>query len=320
MQSIRSVPPRTLRQEFFACLLTSDLVALFANAMLFGTVLACASRIDRASAYLCGHLTLALVLFALAQRDGASSRPALGLRFVHDWLPALLVFGMYFEIGLLSPQIHPIGDHRFDRALQAIDVWLLGSPVAFVAGFAQRPLSDWLTLCYWAYYPFPFILPAVLYARGARAEFQRVVASIQFAFLLAYVGYLLCPAVGPHRLFDGARLASLNGYGLSESAFALLNSFTLEPPDAFPSGHALLAVLVPALSYRVLPRLFPWLSLVGAGMAIATVYLRYHYLADVAVSFALVPVAIWLGSAVHARVEEARAVALRCSDAGAAAT
>jgi hypothetical protein len=306
---IRSVATRTLRQELMAGLSTSDVIALFANAVLFGVVLANACRIAQASAYLCGHSALALLLLVIAQRDGASSLPSPWLRFVHAWLPALLVFGMYFEIGMLSPQTHPLGDFRYDHALQAVDVWILGDPLQFVAHFARRPVSELLTLCYWAYYPFPFILPAVLYIRGAHAEFQRVIASIQCAFLLAYAGYLSCPAVGPHRLFDGARLAALDGYGLSKVAFALLSSVTLEPPDAFPSGHALLAVLVPALSRRVLPRLFPWLSLVGAGMVVATVYLRYHYLADVAVSFMLVPVAMGLGSALHIRVNQAKATA-----------
>jgi membrane-associated phospholipid phosphatase len=302
--------------------LPTDVIVQAANGLLLVTLLVFAARVANVAIYLALHALLAAIFVALVRSDCAArrcedSRAAALLRFLHYWLPAIFLLVTYFEAGLLIPQIHPFDDHRIDRALQAVDVWLLGDPSGFIAGLASPMLSDLLTICYWGYYVFPLALPAVLYARGTLREFQRVVAIILIAFLLSYAGYFAFPAIGPHRLFDGQRIVALEGYGLAGRAYTILRVLPIEPPDAFPSGHALIGVLVPALAWRTSRPLFLVLCPLGLGIVLATIYLRFHYVADVLAAFALAPIAWKLGSSIDRRwASAARTLHGRCAACG----
>lgn len=257
-----------------------------------------ASRIAHAGALLAMHCMVAASVALIARFDVRIARATDRLTLVHYWLPVGFVLMIYFELGLLVPVLHDFSDHRYDHTLQALDVRLLGDPLAFVTRWASRPLSDLLTCCYFAYYPLVIAVPLAVYMRGTREDFERASAVIFVAFVLSYAGYVLCPAVGPHRVFETERPDVLAGFGLARVGYGFLRHVPNEPPDAFPSGHVLLAVLVPALARRFYPALFPWLAPIGAGIVVATVYLRLHYLADVAAALVLAPVAWMLGLAV----------------------
>lgn len=278
-----------------------DVIVLYSNAVLAALVLMVASRLAHPSAYLCLHLAIAAGVYLLARYDEAEPRAADPVTVLRYWLPAAFVLWVYFELGLLIPLLRDVSHLRYDYALQAMDVWLLGDPAATISRHAHAFVSDLLTLCYLAYYPFVLAVPVALYARGALADYQRACSVILVAFLLSYVGYVIWPAYGPHRVFDGTRVPALDGYGFARLGYRMLRGIPNEPPDAFPSGHALFGVLIPALAWRWERRLFLWLLPIGAGTALATVYLRLHYLADVAAALLLVPVAWQLGVAIERR-------------------
>jgi membrane-associated phospholipid phosphatase len=295
-------------------LLPLDILVQGTNMLLAIGVILGANRIPHAAGWLALHGMLAAMISLIARFEVRSGRPTDPLTLVHDWLPVGFVLMLYFELGLLIPILRDYADRRYDYPLQALDVWLLGDPLAFVTRWASRPLSDLLTLCYFAYYPLLIAVPLAVYMHGTREDFERASAVIFVAFVLSYAGYWLWPAVGPHHVFDGERPAVLGGFGLARVGYGLLCRVPHEPPDAFPSGHVLLSVLVPALARRFYPALLPWVAPVAAGIVLATVYLRLHYLADVAAGFALAPVAWIVGLAVcrvSARRTGARAVGAR---------
>lgn len=302
----RAVPGAAAWQT---ALLPADVVVQCTNALLAAVVLVFATRIERPSLFGLFHAAWAVLFVALARYGRRDDTPGCRagwvtslLQALHLWLPALFNLAIYFELGLLIPQLHALDALPVDHALQALDVWLLGDALALVAHVASPLLSELLTFCYWSYYAFPFVLPAVLYARGDLRAFERVVVTLLVAFACTYAGYLLLPALGPHRLFDGPRLAALAGYGVAGKAYQLLSTLALEPPDAFPSGHTLIGVLVPTMAYRVHRTSFLVLAPLGAGMVLATLYLRFHYVADVLASLALVPVVYRLGASLERRL------------------
>jgi hypothetical protein len=278
-----------------------DVLVLSTNALLGLAVWYVGPRLAHAHAYLALHLATAAAVYLLAKRDDQRAQPFDPWTFVHNWLPAVFVMVMYFELGLLIPHLRSYGDHHYDRALQAVDVWLLGEPVAAISSIASAPLSDFLTVCYIAYYPLAIAVPLAAYVRGTLDEYQRVAAIVLTAFLISYAGYVAWPALGPHRLYDLTRPAALDGYGFARIGYAFFRGVPNEPPDAFPSGHALIGVLAPALAFRYYRPLCVWLAPVGLGCIMATVYLRYHYIADVLAAFALAPVCWRLGSVVERR-------------------
>jgi membrane-associated phospholipid phosphatase len=72
-------------------------------------------------------------------------------------------------------------------------------------------------------------------------------------------------------------------------------------PDAFPSGHALLSMIVIVMSWRLHRPTFRVVVGPALGCVVATMALRYHYVVDVAASLALLPGVVCLGSALHRR-------------------
>ena len=274
----------------------SDALVHAGNTLTAAMVVLCWGRIAHGPLYLSFHAVVALLFQFLAKQDAARPRgPAGLLTFLHFWAPAPFVLLLYFELGLLIPQVHPLGDYHYDRMLHATDVFLLGDPLVWVERMASRLLSDVLSLCYFAYYPFIIIVPVFLYARAQYTEYQRVTAIILTAFLISFVCYVLFPAIGPHKLFDASRPAALDGYGFAKRGYAAVRDVKLEPPDVFPSGHTLFGVLVPAFAWRYYRRLFAWVTPIGAGIVLATFYLRFHYLVDILAAIALAPVCWKLG-------------------------
>lgn len=281
-----------------------EVILAVANGMFaLMSVLASAHRPERAALFLLMHGALAALIVASARTDWSRMDRVTPLRVVHDWAPAAILLGFYFELTPALPRINPFEDHRFDRAFQAIDVYLLGDdPAGAITQFGTRWLSDVLTLCYTAYYPLIIAVPIALYVRREFTAFRTVSAIVMVAFTLSYVGYALCPAIGPHVLFDGPRAAVLDGYGFARSVYSVLRDVPAEPPDAFPSGHALMGILAPAIAWRFRRPLFVWVAPVGVGIVLATVYLRFHYLIDVVASFVLAPVVWTLGRVLDERL------------------
>jgi membrane-associated phospholipid phosphatase len=120
---------------------------------------------------------------------------------------------------------------------------------------------------------------------------------------LSYLGYFVVPAVGPHH-FLVPRPAILDGWILGGRFHAALMAAEWEMPDAFPSGHALMSMIVIVLAWRHHRRVFRWIVLPASGCILATVALRYHYVVDVVASAAVMPLALWAGRALARRREQ----------------
>lgn len=279
-----------------------DALVQGANALLLVAVLWTYRALPHAATYVACHVVLALGLYLLSRRVAPEAQPFHPLALLHNWLPAFVIVLVYFELGVLIPLLRDYSDLRYDHALQAIDLQLLGDPVAFVERYATPWMSEILTACYFAYYPLALLVPATVYVRGSQVEFQRVATIIVLGFLVSYVGYLAFPALGPHRVFDAHRPAALDGVLWSRVAYEWLLAVPHEPPDAFPSGHALIALLVPAVGWRWTRALFYWIAPIALGIVVATVYLRLHYLTDVVAAFALAPVCYGVGCALTRRL------------------
>ncbi|HEY7423430.1 MAG TPA: phosphatase PAP2 family protein, partial [Gemmataceae bacterium] len=57
--------------------------------------------------------------------------------------------------------------------------------------------------------------------------------------------------------------------------------------DVFPSLHVLITLILLDHDRRFVPRRFRFMMLPAAGLMLATVYLRYHYVVDLAAGFGL---------------------------------
>ncbi len=260
-------------------------------AWLEAIVLACHRNIPHAERYFALHLLLAAGLVCLAAY-GAQSRSKF-LRFARHWYP-LPLYILFFEE--LQGLVHAIFPGWFDRWLVAFDYALTGvHPSVWLARFASPALNDFMQFAYMTYFLNLVILPAILYARRERFAFWTVMVSTAIANYSIYVIAILLPIESPYYSLASLQTQPLRG-GYCTALIGLIERFGRVHGAAFPSAHvagSMVAVLA-AWRYR------RWLFWVGLPfflcMCVATVYGRYHYVADVLAGLAVGAAGFALGT------------------------
>jgi membrane-associated phospholipid phosphatase len=252
--------------------------------------------------FLGGHLlAVAAVagLIALHARNGGDLAT-----FLRHWYPVAAISLAFRELHYLVPRIRPFDDHRYDHQLAAIDADWFGDVDAFFLSLAHPGWIDLLHLCYWSYFGLMIVPGALLYVRGELPRMRHYATVLLTGLFLSYLAYFIFPSVGPHHFFP-ERPPALDGWGVGAILHPLLMRLELRMPDAFPSGHALATTVTLVMAWKLHRPSYRWLLAPGVGIVIATVALRYHYVVDVLAGLALVPVVVFLGTAVHRRAEAA---------------
>ena len=288
---------RRLRRPLFG----TDLIVLGMAVVLSILVLVFHRRIAHPSLYLLYHL-LGVVLVMLTLYGEALTGRRLWTLARH-WYPAVLVPAVFREFHFLIPQINP---HRYDAELLRIDTLLFGDVRATLLPMMKPAVVDLLHLCYWTYFILPLALALATYRHRNPRPFRAIMSICVFGWFISYLGYLLIPAVGPYAIEAPEALIPQGGV-IARTLHAKLLEIEWSMPDAFPSGHVLLTLLVLACAWRT-RRTFFWIAALPAiGLILATVALRYHYLVDIIASFALAPVAAYFGLAIHSMTERWKA-------------
>jgi len=220
--------------------------------------------------------------------------------FCRFWYVLFLSGAAFREMHYLIPQVHPFDDNRFDEILKGIDRRWFGDVDGFFLGGWPLIVVDLLHLCYWFYFLSMVILGAALYVQKDLAKLRQYLAVVMTGLLVSYLGYFLVPAIGPHHFYV-PRPAQLDGLLLGKSLHAAILAAEWRMPDAFPSGHALLSMIVIVMSWRLHRPTFRVLVGPAAGCVLATMALRYHYVVDVVASAALLPAVVCAGVALHRR-------------------
>jgi membrane-associated phospholipid phosphatase len=257
-----------------------------------------------------GCLIVALSKDDLVERSRMASA-------IRDWLPALLMLLAYRESGLF---IRPDPAHRLDHVFIIWDRTMLHSRGVEWALHSCAPwLQHYLEMSYLLCYPLVPLGFAALYLartpvtgqrepggmpkdvpiRGVprprddapspegfgpqgeesrRVMFDKFWAAVLLATLFCYAVYPFFPLTPPRVLFNdvpGPLVSPL----LRHVNLRVLDRFSVQA-CLFPSGHAA-AVTATALAVRAYrPRLGILFCIAALSVAAATVYGRYHYMAD----------------------------------------
>jgi len=233
-------------------------------------------NIPHAGRYFAIHCAIAAGILALAWIGARSENRA--WQFARHWYPlALYIF--FFEE--LQGLVHAIFPGWFDGWLISFDYKFAGvHPAAWLARFATPALNDFMQFSYMTYFLFLVILPAILYAQGKRAAFWTVMVSTAIAHYSVYVIAVLLPVESPYFALASLHLAPLSG-GAFTSVIEFIERFGRVHGAAFPSAHVAGSMVAILAARRYKPWLF-WICLpFFSSMCVATVYGRYHYVADV---------------------------------------
>jgi len=248
-------------------------------------------NIPYAGRYFAIHLLVAAAIVALAVRAARSQSEA--LRLARHWYPLPLYIFCFEE---LQGLVHAIFPGWFDRWLVTFDYALTGvHPSVWLARFASPPLNDFMQFAYMTYFLDLVALPAILYARRERLAFWTVMVSTAIANYSIYAVAILLPIESPYYSLASLQTKPLAG-GSCTALIGWIERFGRVHGAAFPSAHVAggtVAVLA-AWRYR---RWFFWVCLpFFLCMCVATVYGRYHYVADVLAGFLMGAAGFWAGT------------------------
>lgn len=287
-------PPPPARWGFW----NVDLLILGWMVLVLVTVGLTRARIDRAADILREHATYAVGYVAMVRilaRTRASEFVGAVARF---GAIVVLFFVTFLKLGHIIRGLNP---ETRELDLLAADRWLFGTDPLLVLEPWLHPVAvDFFEAAYFSYFVTPLVVMAVLVARKDVATMNRLYLGVLMSLFASYVGYVLVPARSPYLAAEDPAMAwafpytgEVRGWVIGDWIRATIESWDTVKLNAFPSGHAAVAVVFLVLLWRcpgvrwvVIPS---YLALI-----VSTVYLRYHYVVDVGVGVVLGVASAWL--------------------------
>jgi membrane-associated phospholipid phosphatase len=200
-------------------------------------------------------------------------------RLFHDFSPILFVICIYQSLGNLIQHVQPDVDYWLIR----IDFFLFGDhPTVWMERWIIPWLTDLMSVAYGSYYFLPVILVTSLYLKGRRQDFNLAMFILVFGYYISFVGYILFPAIGPRYTMTHLQSIPLEGSFITDWVRDGLNALEHNKRDVMPSGHTQIALMVLFLAYRHEKILFYVFFPFVIALIVSTVYLRYHYVIDLA--------------------------------------
>jgi len=259
------------------CLLMAVLLLLLGRPL--------AAYADELLFYLVAALVSALIIRYV---DESRSRGHAFLRLLY---PALLFTFFYRTTG---GQMSLLFDTFFDRQVVLFERAVFGvNPTLYMD---QHLLNVWITeilsFCYFCYY---LILPGFLIPVFWRGDYRIVRGYLSAACLTFFVSYLLFwlyPVEGPRWFFAAEYVNQVEG-----PLFRKLVAFVIDNAavrgGAMPSSHTGVALVTLIFCFRYYRPVAWWLLPIVVGLALGTVWGRFHYVSDVVVGAAIGAVAVW---------------------------
>lgn len=224
---------------------------------------------------LAGHFALAagIVLLARLARGKAGA-----IRFFHLWYPQICFLIFFEEVGPLVHMIHP---GWFDSYLIAFDYRLLGvHPTVWSEQYSSYWLTEIMQGSYFSYYLMLPVVGGVLYSRKRWLEFEALMMTAVLGYCTCYLFFYLFPVEGPFHTLAAMQSVTLQG-GFFTELMDTLERYGRVHGGAFPSAHVVGSTVSLLVAWKYVRKLAWVMTPVILCMLIATIYGRYHYVADV---------------------------------------
>jgi membrane-associated phospholipid phosphatase len=224
---------------------------------------------------------------------------------IRDWLPTpLLLLLCYREMGWLAPARHT---YQLERIWVVWDKYFLNTMGAKALIESLGPvIPSLLDISYTLVYTTPYFAIGVLYAYRRSDRVDRFLFPLVLSVVCAYALFPYIPSEPPRTVFPGQDFPAYVTF-FRRFNWRMLENYGIHT-GVFPSAHVSAAFTAAFFMRKVLPeRKWPWRFLLVLAVMIATasVYGRYHYLADAAagltLSLAVAGVSSWLGPAWNRR-------------------
>lgn len=235
------------------------------------------------------HLAACYVLLAYA----GSLRGSIVLSAVRDWFPFFALLLAYREMGWMAL---PHQGHALETVWVAWDRAVLRGGLHAAIEVLGPVLPGALEISYTLVYALGPFAVAMLYCYQRRERVDTLLLTLALGVLLCYAQFPWWPSEPPRTVFPGEDFPTYITI-FRRFNWWLLGSYGMHT-SVFPSAHVGGAFAAAFGMRRALPE-HPWvwrlLLAMAASIATATVYGRYHYLADAAAGLAMALVANALG-------------------------
>jgi len=227
------------------------------------------------------------------------SSPSKVLKFLRSYLHIPL-YGIIFSA--FQQFVHIMNPTDYDTLLLRADLAVFGFDITrWFEPFTGKGLTELLTLSYFSYYVFPTLTFVLLYFGKDPAAFTKArnyLLAIVIGWYGAFVFYIILPAAGPDIAFPEHYTVPIQGLSpLTNMYLENLGKYLKESfvRNTFPSMHFGIILITNYFAYRFKRKYFWFATLpVGTLLAIATVYLRQHYLIDLVGSLPVAAISIYL--------------------------
>src|SRR5882672_9776686 len=208
-------------------------------------------------------------------------RDTFSVKFWHfwrHWYPHLFFLFCFEELGKL---VHLVTPGWQDAKLIAADYWLTGvHPTVWLEQFATPARNDFMQFAYLTYFTYLLVLGGVVYYRRDWRGYWSVMTYSAAGYAIGYGIAIFFPIESPWFSMVGAWHAPLSG-GPFTTTVNFIEHFGRVRGAAFPSEHVAGSVAALWGAWRHRRWLFWTLLPLAACMCVATVWGRYHYVADV---------------------------------------
>lgn len=234
------------------------------------------------------NLTILACYALLAYADSLRRQPLLAT--LRDWFPFPLLLLAYREMGWFAL---PILGHSLEERWVVWDRFALGSGGRAAIELLGPVVPALLEIAYSLVYVLGPFSVAMLYVYRRRERVDRFLFVFTLGVLLCYAQFPFWPSEPPRTVFPGVDFPSydtvfrrfnwwmLGGYGIHTSVF--------------PSAHVAGAFAAALGMWFALPEhrwVARFLLVMAVLIATATVYGRYHYLADAAAGLVMAVLAL----------------------------
>lgn len=248
-------------------------------------LVAVAGLLDRDALFYFGLLVVNVLVIAWCWRRETNPRWHLRLWYYP------VAMNVVFET--MGPAVLKVSPHKCDAALASFDRALFGMTLSGRAEVLATPaLTEILSFCYLLFFPYLFV-SFVYYAYSGLPRLRGLMVGLFTIYGLGFLGYSLVPAGGPYLAFGDEFSGPLTGWAITRfNAFVVAQGSN--GVDVFPSLHCAVSSFLLFYDRRHVRWRYRLYLVPCVGLWLATIYLRYHYFADVLAGFALSAFALWV--------------------------
>jgi membrane-associated phospholipid phosphatase len=245
--------------------------------------------------------------------DFAKRKPGIA-RSIRFFYPVIMVLFCFKQMYYLMIYSSPV---LYDSYLAKIDRMIFGTDPTTISLYFNNPwFTEFIQIIYGIFYLMPVFFALELYLGHKYEQLKYAMFVVFIGFYLSFLGYLMLPAIGPRftihtfssidtelpGIFFTKLLRQVIDFGESIPA-GVANPEAFAQRDAFPSGHTIMIVLITYLSRKVRSKSFYFYFPYACLMIFSTVYLRYHYVADLIGAIPFILATIYIANHIYKKKE-----------------